>query len=135
MVKNRFIKQYLEGEVYISFSKGLNKYYGLLELFKGMGVLTNAGAHYTDWEGNKLGTYKTFIKDKDLLDNRLIPELDRRILSEWSYGNLKDDVEVLEEDIDGPPLEELSPLDKLKALKKKVSDEIDSIPDDDEDEV
>lgn len=133
--KNRFIKQYLEGEIYISFSKGLDKYYGLLELLKGMGVVTNAGAWYTDWEGNKLGTYKTFIKDRTLMDDRLLPELETRILSEWKYGNLKDeDDDVPSEDVEETedPEPELTPLEKLKRMKSKVTKLVDDAESNDE---
>lgn len=124
--KNRFIKQYLEGEMYLSFSSGLNKYYGLLDLMKGMGVVTNAGAWYTDFRGEKLGTYKTFFKDKDLLDKILIPELDLRLKKEWSYGNLKEQEDIpleeneeLEEEVEEE--KENHPLDALKKLKNKVT--------------
>lgn len=134
--KNRFIKQYLEGEIYISFSKGLDRYYGLLELLKGMGVVTNSGAWYTDWEGNKIGTYKTFIKDHNLLDNRLLPELENRILSEWKYGNLKDETDDVpleeEEVVEEEPVVELTPLEKLKNMKSKVSKMVDESVDDEE---
>lgn len=134
-VKNRFIKQYLEGEVYLSFSTGMNKYYGLLELFKGMGVVTNSGAYYTDWEGNKLGTYKSFIKDYKLLDERLIPELDSRIMNEWRYGNLLNDEAPMEDDGEEEeegeetevPKTPVTPLDALKNLKKKVSAKLDEL--------
>lgn len=96
-VKNRFIKQYLEGEMYLSFSSGLNKYYGLLEIMKGMGVVSNSGATYTDWEQNKLGFYGTWKKDIDLWENRLLPELESRIKSHWAYGNLKEGEEIPDE--------------------------------------
>jgi RecA/RadA recombinase len=101
-VKNRLIKQYLEGEFYLSFSKGINKYYGLLDIMKSMGVVSNAGATYTDWEGTKLGFYKTFSKDIDLWENRLLPELEKRIKIHWAYGSApeNDDLASLEEDDD-----------------------------------
>ena len=51
--KNRFMKQYLECEMYLSFSTGLNRYYGLLEIMKGMGVVENKGSIYYDWNGEK----------------------------------------------------------------------------------
>ena len=37
--KNRFIKQYLEVEMYLSFTNGLNKYYGLLDLMTGFNII------------------------------------------------------------------------------------------------
>jgi len=131
--KNRFMKQYLECEMYLSFSTGLNRYYGLLEIAKGMGVIENKGAVYYDWEGEKLGFYKSWRNDKDLWDNRILPELEKRIKREWSYGNLKD-VDVPDEEeslneMESVVVEEESsnPLDKLKQLKQKVSDKLDHI--------
>ena len=99
-VKNRFIKQYLEGEFYLSFSKGIDKYYGLLEIMKGMGVVSNSGSSYTDWEGTKLGFYKVFSKNIDLWETKLLPELEKRIKIHWAYGSSPedDDLVALEED-------------------------------------
>ena len=99
-VKNRFIKQYLEGEFYLSFSKGIDKYFGLLEIMKGMGVVSNSGSSYTDWEGNKLGYYKSFSKNIDLWETKLLPELEKRIKIHWAYGSSpdEDDLIALEED-------------------------------------
>lgn len=99
-VKNRFIKQYLEGEFYLSFSKGIDKYYGLLEIMKGMGVVSNSGSSYTDWENNKLGYYSKWSKDVDLWESRLLPELEKRIKINWDYGSSpeEDDLVSLEED-------------------------------------
>jgi RecA/RadA recombinase len=91
-VKNRFIKQYLEGEMYLEFATGLSKYYGLLEIMKGMGVVVANGATYTDWKGEKLGFYKQWKHQQDVWDY-LIPELESRLKSEWSYGNKLSDVE------------------------------------------
>lgn len=95
-VKNRFIKQYLEGEFYLSFSKGLDKYYGLLDIMKGMGVVDNSGSSYTDWENNKLGYYKVWSKDIDLWENKLLPELEKRIKEHWAYGSSPDDDNLIE---------------------------------------
>jgi RecA/RadA recombinase len=97
-VKNRFLKQYLEAELYLSFSSGLDKYYGLLELMKGMGVVTLNGSIYTDWEGNKLGYYKSWRKDKDLWEDKLLPELENRFLKEWSFSG--EDVPAEDDELD-----------------------------------
>jgi RecA/RadA recombinase len=86
-VKNRFIQQYLEGEMYLSFSKGLDRYFGLLEIMKGMGVVELQGKTYVDWQGNKLGFYKTWRKNVKLWEETLLPELESRIKDNWSYGN------------------------------------------------
>jgi RecA/RadA recombinase len=101
-VKNRFIQQYLEGEFYLSFSKGIHKYYGLLDIMKDIGVVENSGSSYTDCEGNKLGYYKTFSKDIILWEERLLPELERRIKINWCYGSSpeEDDLTELEDSVD-----------------------------------
>jgi RecA/RadA recombinase len=98
-VKNRFIKQYLEGEFYLSFSKGLDKYYGLLDIMKGMGVVDNSGSSYTDWENNKLGYYSKWSKDINLWEEKLLPELEKRIKIHWAYGSTpeEDNLAELEE--------------------------------------
>jgi len=95
-VKNRFIKQYLEGEFYLSFSKGLDKYYGLLDIMKGMGVVDNSGSSYTDWTGDKLGYYKVWSKDIGLWENKLLPELEKRIKEHWAYGSSPDEDNLIE---------------------------------------
>jgi RecA/RadA recombinase len=129
-VKNRFIKQYLEGEMYLSFSSGLNRYYGLLEIMKGMGVVENKGSIYYDWTGQKLGFYKAWKDNTEVWENTLLPELETRIKSEWSYGNLKE-VEVIpdedEDIVEESEKSDISPLDKLKELKKKVSSKLDKL--------
>lgn len=88
-VKNRLIRQYLEGEMYLSFSSGLDKRYGLLNLLTGMGVVNQGGATYTlpDEQGTKLGYYKNWRKDDDLWENTLLPNLEAKIKSEWNYGS------------------------------------------------
>lgn len=132
--KNRFMKQFLEVELYLSHSTGMDRYYGLLEIMEGMKIVSKKGATYYDWNDEKLGYAKNFIRDVDLMENRLLPELEARIKKEWSYGNLVeeevevinslDDVLVDEEDV---VVEEvpLTALDKLKQRKKKLTETLD----------
>lgn len=137
-VKNRFIKQYLQVTLYLSFATGLDRYYGLLELCKGTGVVVLNGKTYKDWEGNSLGFYKKWRKDKDLWENRLLPELDSRLAVLWAYSSNEnipnedeeadDDSEDLEDEV------EESPLEKLKSMKKKVSTKIDELEEEEENE-
>lgn len=86
-VKNRFMQPFLEGEMYLSFSTGLDQYYGVLAWMKHFGVIEANGSTYTDFEGNKLGYAKNFRKDYDLIDNKLMPELVKRINEQWGYGS------------------------------------------------
>lgn len=86
-VKNRFIKQYLEGEMYLSFSDGLSKYYGLVDLAVGLGALVQTGSTYQLPDGTKLGYYKSFRKDVDLWENTILPVIEDKIKVEWAYSN------------------------------------------------
>lgn len=104
-VKNRFIKQYLEGEMYLEFSTGLHKYFGLLEIMKGMGVVIANGATYTDWKGEKLGFYKQWKSQQNIWDY-LIPELESRLKKEWSYGNKIDAMDDIPDEDDSDVSEE-----------------------------
>ena len=89
--KNRFIKQYLQGEMFLSFQTGLDRYYGLLDLAVGVGAVIQTGSTYTLPDGKKIGYYKNFRKDKDLWENTILPVLEERIKKEWSYSSFDGD--------------------------------------------
>lgn len=103
--KNRFMKQYLEGEIYLSFSKGLDRFYGLLDIAVGLGVLVQTGSTYQLEDGKKIGYYKNFRKDTSLWEETIIPKLEERIKSEWMYSNLENEEdipdEILDQEIEG----------------------------------
>lgn len=83
--KNRFIKQYLESELYISFSTGADKYHGLLDLAVGLDIIQQSGATYS-FNGEKIGYAKSFINNSDFWENQIIPLIDERIKTEWSLS-------------------------------------------------
>jgi len=102
-VKNRFMQPYLEGEMYLSFSSGLDQYYGILAWMKHFGVIKSAGKTYEDFEGNKIGYYRNFRKDYKLIDDKLMPELVKRIHEKWGYGSSSNDEvpdDSMEDDFD-----------------------------------
>jgi RecA/RadA recombinase len=84
-IKNRFIQQYLQIEMYLSFTTGLDKYYGLLDLAVGFGVVINNGATYSLPDGTKLGYYKSWRKD-DVIWKQILPILEEKIKGAWAYG-------------------------------------------------
>lgn len=84
--KNRFIKQYLEGELYISFTNGADKYHGLLELAVDLNIIQASGPTYS-YNGEKLGFAKSFIKNSDFWEEQIIPKIEERIKSEWAYSS------------------------------------------------
>ena len=96
--KNRFIKQYLQGEMFLSFHTGLDRYYGLLDLAVGVGAVIQTGSTYQLPDGKKIGYYKNFRKDIDLWENTILPVLEEKIKTEWAYsggeeGETPDEVE------------------------------------------
>ena len=96
--KNRFIKQYLQGEMFLSFQTGLDRYYGLLDLAVGVGAVIQTGSTYTLPDGKKIGYYKNFRKDKDLWENTILPVLEERIKKEWAYSSFDGDDDVPDEE-------------------------------------
>jgi RecA/RadA recombinase len=102
--KNRFIKQYLEGEMYLSFASGLDRYYGLIDLAVGLGAVIQTGATYQLEDGKKLGYYKQFRKNTDLWENTILPIVEERMKDEWNYSNKEEEPpdEVEEEVVPEP---------------------------------
>ena len=85
--KNRFIKQYLEAEMYLSFSTGLDRYFGLIDLAVGLGVIVQTGSTYVMPDGTKLGYAKNWRNNADLWNNTLLPGIESKIKTEWNYSN------------------------------------------------
>lgn len=96
--KNRFIKQYLQGEMFLSFHTGLDRYYGLLDLAVGVGAVVQTGSTYQLPDGKKIGYYKNFRKDIDLWENTILPVVEERIKTEWAYSGGDEMDDVPEED-------------------------------------
>ena len=115
--KNRFVKQYLEGEMYLSFSSGLDRYYGMLDLAVGVGAVIQGGATYSLEDGTKLGYYKNWRKDKDLWENTILPKVEERIGKEWSYSNNDGEEDVPDE------VEEVEKPKKVKPLSDLIDEE------------
>ena len=107
-IKNRVVKPYMEGSMYISWQKGLRKYYGLLELAQEFDLIYNkAGKLYiraTDEgaEDKYIGTKQEIQTSKKFWDE-YIPKLQEKITENWTYNgsnlDLIDDEEPIEEDI------------------------------------
>lgn len=101
--KNRLIKQYLEAEMFLSFDKGLDRYYGLLDLCVSLRVIVQSGATYSLVDGTKLGYYKNFRKDTELWENIIIPQFATAIKSAWAYSSEQDSDEELSEITEDEP--------------------------------
>jgi len=86
-IKNRFIPPFLEGEMYLNFKTGLDMYSGLREMAINHGVIIQNGSTYTLPNGEKLGYYKNWSKDKALWDEHILPPLEEKLKATFKYGD------------------------------------------------
>tara|TARA_B100001123_G_scaffold449230_1_gene613672 strand:- start:1026 stop:2090 length:1065 start_codon:yes stop_codon:yes gene_type:complete len=86
-VKNRFIPPFLEGEMYLNFKTGLDKYSGLRQMAINHGALVQTGSTYSLPEGDKLGYFKNWGKKTELWDEKIIPVLEEKLKSAFKYGS------------------------------------------------
>ena len=110
--KNRFIKQYLQGEMFLSFHTGLDRYYGLLDLAVGVGAVIQTGSTYQLPDGKKIGYYKNVRTDKELWEDTILPVLEEKIKTEWAYSGGEGEDDVPDE------------VDDVEAVEEKPTSEI-----------
>jgi recombination protein RecA len=119
-VKNRVVKPYMEGSMYISWQKGLRKYYGLLELAQEFDLIYNkAGRLYIrstqeGVEDEYIGTKQEIQTSKTFWD-RYIPELQKKIDESWVYNSTNLDlVDEYDDIIDtwGMEIEEITEIEE-----------------------
>lgn len=110
-IKNRVVKPYMEGSMYISWQKGLRKYYGLLELAQEFDLIYNkAGKLYVRAENEGeddryIGT-KVEIQTSKKFWDEFIPTLQKKIDEHWTYNGANVDFDE-DEYIDGDISEEV----------------------------
>jgi RecA/RadA recombinase len=84
-VKNRFIPPFLEGEMYLNFRKGLDKYSGLKEMAVNHKVITQTGSTFQLLDGTKLGYYKNWKSDEGIWE-QILPKLEKKLKESYSYS-------------------------------------------------
>ena len=111
-VKNRVVRPYMEAEMYLSWEKGLRKYYGLLDLALKFGVLYNKmGKIYipskTEGVEDEFVGNRTKAETDKVLWERMMPILEEKIQEEWCYnvnnvddGDDEEDDNLFEEELD-----------------------------------
>lgn len=94
--KSRICRPRIEATLFLSWRKGLSKWYGVLHLAEKFGVITSrAGRIY---KGDELiGTKRELMLDKEFLKT-LLPELQTKIDSEWKYTAIEEDNDDDEDD-------------------------------------
>jgi RecA/RadA recombinase len=83
--KNRFIPPMLETDIYLNFKTGLDKYSGLFELAKGLGIIT--GAKTYELNGEKIGYRKDFERNPEFWEKTGLPILEAKIVEEFSFSS------------------------------------------------
>ena len=95
-VKNRFIPAFLQGEAYLNFKTGLEKYSGLKDVAVAHGIVQQHGSTYSMGD-KKLGYYKNWRNDEDTWNN-ILPKLESSISEKYRYGKSLNELAILEQD-------------------------------------
>lgn len=95
-VKNRFIPAFLQGEAYLNFKTGLDKYSGLKEIAVAHGIVQQNGSTYSMGD-KKLGYYKNWRNDEETW-NIILPKLESSISDKYRYGQSLSEPAILEQD-------------------------------------
>lgn len=131
-VKNRFIRPFVEGSLYLSWANGLDEEYGTLDLAIALGVLNRRGSVYDLYDGTSLGYAKNFRKNKQLWEEKIYPELEKRLEATWSYNNsIEEEVpeEILiadEDEVNGKPVIHKGDKDEEQEAEKELNDAFNS---------
>jgi RecA/RadA recombinase len=93
-VKNRFAPPFLEAEMYLNFSEGLNRYTGLLALAEGYGAILKSGHSYVMEGGKSLGFYKNWRHDVELWEKTICPVLEKKLQEKLKFNNATEPEEI-----------------------------------------
>ena len=95
-VKNRFIPAFLQGEAYLNFKTGLEKYSGLKDIAVSHGIVQQNGSTYSMGD-KKLGYYKNWRNDEETWST-ILPKLESSISEKYRYGKSLSELAILEQD-------------------------------------
>lgn len=88
-IKSRVCRPRIRAGLFLSWRKGLSKWYGILHLAEEFGVITSkAGRVYIGEECK--GTKRELMLNKEFLTS-IIPQLQEKINEEWTYKDISDD--------------------------------------------
>lgn len=84
-IKNRVCKPYMRADMYISWTRGLSPYYGLYDLAKDFGLITNrAGRNYITETDELIGWTADIIENAEFWEG-FMDKLQAKIDTEWHY--------------------------------------------------
>lgn len=94
-IKNRFIPQFLHGDLWLNFKTGFNPYYGLFDIAKSLKVIEGSRAY--SFKNEKLGFAKSWINNPEVW-NMIFPDLELAINNAFTYSS--NTYETLKKEID-----------------------------------
>lgn len=87
-IKSRICRPYTTCSLYLSWAKGLSKYYGLLDMAEEFGIVEMKGRslvyHLGKEDERSVGSRRSASFNEELLES-LIPEIQQKINEEWCY--------------------------------------------------
>lgn len=89
--KNRIVPPMLTTSVYLNFKTGLDRYSGLFEMGKDLGVIT--GERTYAYEGGDLGYRKNFERDPEIWNKKLLPILEKTVNEKFTFHSESDNIE------------------------------------------
>jgi len=100
MHKSRFTKENKDVQVLVSHTKGLDRYYGLIDLAEKYGVFKKVSTRYEMPDGSKVFGKQIMKEPKKYFTEDVLAQLDEYAKQEYMYGNEVDEVEMAEESND-----------------------------------
>ena len=85
--KARKAKENMVVSTYISYKRGLNRHFGLLELAEECGMVTRVGNRYQFPDGNKLFLKDILKSPEKVWTKPVLEELNSKIKYKFNYGN------------------------------------------------
>ena len=116
MHKSRFTKEQGKAEVKLSFEKGLDRYYGLLELAEKYDIIKKVSTRYELPDGSKVFGKNINEEPEKYFTDDVLAQIDKAAAKEYKYGH--EEVEEIEEDPNDPiihPIGDLQDTDDYSA--------------------
>jgi RecA/RadA recombinase len=97
MHKSRFTKENKRSEIKLSFDKGLDRYYGLLDLAEKYDIIKKVSTRYELPDGRKVFGKNINENPEEYFTPEILEMLDKAAAKEYKYGEVED--EVIEDEI------------------------------------
>lgn len=98
VVKSRFTKENSTGELYLDFIKGLNPYYGLLDVAVKYDLVKKVGNKYQFPNGTSAFEKAIYKEPETFFTKEFLVELDKYVRKEFLFGSTLDYLKNFEEE-------------------------------------